>query len=73
MYYFVVDIGVIKYWEIYSQGGLIIMFGVKDKVFCYLFLVLVFYDQIVSNIFIKVRIIFILENIFVFNCQSKNV
>lgn len=45
---------------------------VKDKVFCYSSPALALYDQTVSNILIKVKITFTLQNTLVLNCQKKN-
>lgn len=72
MHNFAADSRAIKYWEIYNQGGPAIMPEVKDKVFCYSSPALALYDQTVSNILIKVKITFTLQNTLVLNCQNKN-
>lgn len=72
MHHFAADMGPIKYWEIYSQGGPAIIPEVKDKGFCYSSPALALYDQTVSNRLIKVKITFPLQNTLALNCQNKN-
>ena len=72
MHHFAADTGAIKYSEIYSEGGPAITPAVKDKVFCYPSPALALYDQTVSNILIKVKITFTLQNTLALNCQNKN-
>jgi hypothetical protein len=71
MHHFDADIGAIKYWGIYNQGGSVIMPEVKDKIFCYSSLVLVLYDQTVRNILTKVKITFPLQSTRVPNWWAK--